>query len=135
LAKSKPATFLPTITDMRDGTLPDDLNDALANVLAHVRATGRKGSLTLTLTIKPASKGSVATLFLDAAIVEKLPKAEHPSSIFYANDHGGLSRRDERQPELSGLRSVEPPTAMVPRSIAAPQTVDRAAAGGEGEGQ
>lgn len=132
--KKKPATFLATITDMRDGELPDALNDALANVLAAVRVTGRKGSLSLTVTIKPASKGSVHTLFLSAAIAEKLPKFEHPESIFYANDQGGLSRRDERQPEMTDLRVTEP-TRMVPRSVAAPTTVERAAAGGEGDGQ
>ncbi len=112
MSKVKPATFVATITDMRDGSLLQDLDESLLNVLAHVRNSGRKGEVTLKLTIRPASKGSVATLLLDAQIRETLPKLEFPTSVFYANDTGGLSRRDERQPEMSGLRRVEPPTPI-----------------------
>lgn len=102
------SAFITTLRDLRQGLALDDLGDQLVGLVAHVRSTGRAGKLTLTLTVKPASKGNTDVLAIEDAVTVKLPKAETGSTILYATSDNQLSRKDPRQPELSGLRDVTP---------------------------
>ena len=95
-----------TLRDLREGSALDDLADALANVVTHVRHTGRNGKVTLTLTIKPASKGNTQVIAIEDAVSMKLPSMERGSTLLYADEDGGLSRHDPRQPKLPELREV-----------------------------
>lgn len=97
-------SFLEVLKELRGGSAIDDLTEEMAGLTAAIRESGRAGKLTLTISVKPASKGSVSTLLLDAAITVKRPVKESESTIFYATDDNVLQRNDPRQPELSGLR-------------------------------
>lgn len=96
--------FLGTLKEIRQGQSLHELSEHLAVLVEAVRATGRKGSLTYTLTIKPASKGETVTLMVEDAVSVKRPNPERGTTVFFATNDNGLQRNDPRQPELLGLR-------------------------------
>lgn len=109
-------TFVDTLKDIRSGEAIDDLTEALRDVTAAVRATGKAGKLTYTIAVKPASKGNVNTLMLDDAITVKKPVKETETTIFFSTDENVLQRNDPRQPELKGLRRPAEVTSMKERA-------------------
>jgi hypothetical protein len=97
-------SFVDVLKELRGGQAIDDLTEEMESLVEAIRQSGRGGKLTLTITAKPASKGSISTLMLDAAIAVKKPIKDTESTIFYATDENVLQRNDPRQPELTGLR-------------------------------
>ena len=102
--------FPEFLVSLRDGGASLDAAEALAELMEAVVATGRAGSLTLTVKISPASKGNVMAFAFEDTLTVKAPKAEKGQPLLFRRRDGSLSRRDERQPELP-LRAV--PTDVV----------------------
>lgn len=98
--------FLNTVAELREGASVDELGESLQKLVAAVRASGRKGTLTYKIEIKPAAKGSSNALNIEDVITIKEPQAERGSTFLFAAEDNTLSRRDPRQPELTGLRPV-----------------------------
>jgi hypothetical protein len=96
-AEMKP--FGDVLASINRGTVADGLSSDLAELVNQVRATGRKGSITLKLTVAPF-KGNNATLEVAAATSLSLPKGDPAAAIFYPDKHGGLHRNDPLQPQL-----------------------------------
>ena len=107
-----PRPFFDTLREVRGGDALDDLATELADVVAAVRKTGKAGTLTLKLSIAPASKGDVQTLMLADTISAKLPRADRGSTVFFSDDANNLSRRDPRQGEIT-LRAVDEPAQEI----------------------
>lgn len=107
-----PRPFINTLAEVRAGGAVDDLDASLADVVQAVRNTGKTGELTLKLTIKPASKGDIFTLFVDADIKTKLPRLDNGSTVFFADKDNSLTRRDPRQGEIP-LRAVDDPAQPI----------------------
>lgn len=95
-----------------------ELSVALKNVTASVQETGKAGTVTLTLSIKPASRGAVGTLVLETKVKAKCPEAEAPASIFYADDDFNLVREDPKQIVME-LRTVAAPAQSAPVVVSA----------------
>lgn len=77
-----PIPFVATLQEINGGASLlelSDLSDALIAVVDAVRRTGKKGSLTYTLTVKPASAGDVDTLFLADDVKLKMPSLRSAS--------------------------------------------------------
>ena len=98
--------FIDTLRDIRNGGLMNDLEDEITALVQAVRETARKGELKLTISVRPATKGNVEALLLEDKVELKRPKPEKGASIFFSTAEGVLSRKDSRQPELTGLREV-----------------------------
>jgi hypothetical protein len=81
-----------------------ELSDRLHELIAAVIDTGKAGVLTYKVTLKPL-KGS-AQLFVTDEITEKRPEHERPTSIFFVDGTGNLSRHDPHQLAIDGLREV-----------------------------
>ena len=95
--------FNYTITQLRYGTLNDDLTKALHELTNKCADSGKGGELKLTIKLKPGSGGQME-VFDD--IVVKLPKEQKGSSIMFATVEGNLQREDPRQKTLDGLKTV-----------------------------
>jgi len=89
------------------GNTHDELSVALQDLVAAVTKHGKAGSLTLKLTVKPAAKGMEHVLSVMDQITVKAPAGERAERIFYSDEHGNLTRRDPRQPELPGMRALD----------------------------
>lgn len=66
---------------------------ALAGLVATVKETGRKGSITVTLVVEPMA-GNDEVVKVGGNVTVKAPKASVPTSIFYTGADGNLSRND-----------------------------------------
>lgn len=107
-----PKPFTDTLATMRYGTLVDDLTTKLNELTNSVASTGKAGTITLVLQLKPG-KGGQIEVFDDIKL--KLPKEERGSSIMFATPDGNLSREDPRQLSIEGLRTVDMTTGELRR--------------------
>lgn len=98
---------LMMLGDLRRGVFVDDLDAELAALVDAVRATGRKGSLTIKLDVSLASKGDDVALKVGDSITVKAPQPERGDTFLYAVGDGRLSRRDPRQMDIEDLKVVE----------------------------
>jgi len=91
--------FTDTMARMNKGRTPGDLSEALMKVVQAVRATGKPGSVTYTLHIRPL-KGQDTAVDLSDDVNKKLPKPDRKKRILYATTEGYLSVEDPEQEEL-----------------------------------
>jgi hypothetical protein len=98
--------FTDALKDIRNGASVVELGETLTGLVERVRATGKAGTLTYTLKVKPASKGDTDVLLLEDDIKVKLPVDTRGGTIYYADDNQQLTRKDPRQPSLPNLREV-----------------------------
>lgn len=85
--------FAHVLGEINRGAVADEAAAALAELVAAVRDTGRKGTVKLTITVAPFS-GSEEVIQVTGTVDLKAPKPHQPASIFYADDTGSLSRND-----------------------------------------
>lgn len=104
--------FTDTLMALRFGTLADDLTNELNRLTTACAATGKQGTLTLVLKLKPGKGGQIE---VSDDIKCKLPEEEHGSSIMFATPEGNLQREDPRQLQIEGLRTVDMDTGELKR--------------------
>jgi len=92
--------FSGWLMDHRFGQLNQELTAAFAELIEAVETQAKGGSLTLT--IKVSHNGQNQLLVKDS-IASKLPTPPPPETFYFADGHGGLSRRDPRQPQLPNI--------------------------------
>ncbi len=92
--------FPETILQMNNGATVTELSEALERVVAAVRAAGKTGSITLTVKVSPASKGSNDVLMVESQVKTKLPEPERGMTIFYSTEDNHLVRNDPKQQML-----------------------------------
>lgn len=102
-----PATFFDTLRNIRDGASLSEAQDMMTDLVEQVRATGRPGKLSLTITVRQAAKGNDRTLLVSDELKLTAPKTERGTTVFFATDDNELSRRDPRQPDLPGMTVVQ----------------------------
>ena len=97
--------FADWLREQAKGHTHDELSEALQDLVNKVRDTGKKGSLSLTVTVAP-HKGDTRTLVVSDEIKVKLPEHDRDACIFYPDDAGNLSRNDPQQLAFDSLREV-----------------------------
>lgn len=98
-------TFSNVLACQRKGALLHELSAKLAEVVQSVRDTGKKGSLTLVLSVERVSESEGTVLLVDD-VKAKIPQAPRPTSMFFVADDGTLTRTNPRQYEME-LKAVE----------------------------
>lgn len=91
--------FASVLLDLNKGRTHAQLGDELRAVLAAVRETGKPGSLTLKLDVKPLS-GNDDGVTVTARIGSKQPAFEAPASIFFLDAENNLNRNPVNQANL-----------------------------------
>lgn len=79
-----------------------ELSEKLRDLVQAVEDTGKGGSITYTLTIKPQANAEHAVLVQDDIKV-KTPQLDRPASIFFADEAYRLVRSDPRQMTIDSL--------------------------------
>lgn len=92
-------SFVTTLAELRKGVTVSDLSDELAALVARIRETGKKGSITLKLTLVPADTSGEA-ITIDDDISVKLPKLTRSKTTFFTTDENSLQRNNPRQPDF-----------------------------------
>lgn len=102
MAGKKP--FTDMLVSLRWGTLHDDLTQELNELVKKCSDTGKVGTLSLTLKLKPGSGGQIEVI---DDIKVTAPKETKGTSIMFATVENNLVREDPRQQSIEGLRSVD----------------------------
>jgi hypothetical protein len=92
--------FAEWLHEQRNGHTHNELSDAFNDLIEAVQETGKVGSITFTVKIKPAGHGDHSTVVVSDDINVKLPKGERPEAIFFVDDDHNLQRHNPAQPKL-----------------------------------
>jgi hypothetical protein len=96
-AKREVPQIAHVIAQVNHGALADEAAALLADLVQQVSHVGRKGTLTLTLEVKPFT-GNSDTVQLSGKVSVTPPSRDPHAGIFFFTDDGALSRNDPRQP-------------------------------------
>ena len=100
--------FALFLQELNDGRAHAELSLQLSELLAKVKDTGKGGSITFKLKIKPAGRGAdVDKVVISDAITVDLPKPARGEDFFYVTEDNDLSRNHPRQGSLE-LRTATP---------------------------
>lgn len=84
--------------------LDDELADGLNDLVHACTETGKSGSITLTLKLKPLS-GKASQIEIESDVKVKEPALPRAKNLMFATPDNNLQREDPRQQTLEGLRT------------------------------
>lgn len=90
--------FLAFLAGINKGRTVADLGAKLQELVAAIENTGKGGTLTLKITVKPANKSDALTVADEVTV--KAPALAKPDSIFFPDANHNLVRNDPKQSEL-----------------------------------
>lgn len=108
-------SFSDTLRDVRAGTVIDQLDNDLQQLVQQVQRTNKGGKLVLTLDIKPM-KGSTEAVVVKAAVTLKAPQFEDNGTVLFPTPDGNLTRSHHRQDDLPGINLAVDNAALAARS-------------------
>jgi hypothetical protein len=91
-------TFIAALTGIEHGAVATKADDLLMGLVKSVNELGRKGSVTVTVEVRPA-KGNSANVQVAATATAKMPQPDAPWGLFFFTDDGALTRDDPRYAE------------------------------------
>lgn len=94
--------FAATLAELDKGRVHTRLSEQLHDLVVAVQATGKAGTLTLTIDLRPIKRGQSDTLQLTAKTTLKAPAGddETPTTVFFTDRAGNLTREDPNQMQL-----------------------------------
>lgn len=96
------ADFVNTLMEMRQGNTAVDCTNKFSELIAAIMDTGKKGVLTLKLTVSPGrmAHGVVKDVEITHSCVIAKPEFDSGTSIFFTTEDGELVRNDPGQMPL-----------------------------------
>jgi hypothetical protein len=94
--KTDEQSFAAFLCQHARGRTERELSAKLRELVEAVEETGKGGSITYVLSVKPQAQTEHAVLVTDE-IKTKLPQLDRPASIFFADERYRLVRTDPRQ--------------------------------------
>lgn len=104
--------FADVIREINAGRTHNELSEQLHELVARVRDTGKKGTLTLTISVARMKNASDKTLTVADDVRVKLPAHDRSVGVFFADADGNLTRTDPDQLAFESLREVPAPTQI-----------------------
>lgn len=96
--------FADYIREQSKGATHEELSEKLHELVNAVVETGKKGTLTLQITVDHVKKAEAHVLQVTDKVVHRPPEADRQVSVFFS-DGGNLSRNNPEQPTL-GLKGL-----------------------------
>lgn len=109
--------FMSTLQRHRSGGLLADASAKLSELVQAVHATGRKGSITIKISVVPASAGKTLVSFCDE-ISAKIPRPQIPMSVWFTTPQGELVKNDPDQQEMQPIVAVAEAAPVVEKPLA-----------------
>ncbi|MFI2761352.1 hypothetical protein ACH5A3_21160 [Streptomyces echinatus] len=96
------------------GEAHEQISDEFHKLLAAVQEFGRKGSLTVKVTVEPPKGGADgAPVLVGIESDLKAPKAIAPPSMYFVDDNGRPTRNDPRQISAFDVRDINTTTGEI----------------------
>jgi hypothetical protein len=116
MSSTEPAELRPFsawLCEQRQGALHAELSETLQELVAACEEHGKPGEMTLKVKVKPSDDG--VTMFVGDDVTAKLPVADRPAALYFADEHHNLTRSDPRQLSFDqGLREVRRRDDLLP---------------------
>ena len=104
--------FSVLLQDINSGRTHAELSTKMGELLTTVRETGKAGSLTLQINVKPASKGSfVDKVIISDKVTLKTPELARAEDFFWLDDKDEPTRNHPKQSSLD-LRDASAPSPI-----------------------
>lgn len=87
------------LAEIGRGALAREASQLMAELVTAVVDQAKPGTLTLKITLKPVKDSNAEVLTVSGTVTTTAPRAA-PSSVFYGDETGFLSRKDPRQMDL-----------------------------------
>lgn len=97
--QQEPRPFATFLLETNKGRSHAELSAGLQELVAEVIRTGKPGSISYKVTVKPQPGNEQMVIVLDE-IVRKVPRGERASSVFFVTDDNELVRNDPRQSSI-----------------------------------
>jgi hypothetical protein len=97
--------FAEMLSNLQRGVVADEAATMLAKVTQAVQETGKKGTVTLKITVSPW-KGNADIVNVTGEVDGRVPKPDPAASVFYPDTDGNLSRSDPNALALFPERDV-----------------------------
>lgn len=104
-AKADCADVTDVLHELDSGTVHQQLDDMLHEVVRAVQDTKKAGSVSLKIDVKLNERGTM--LVVKGTVSSKIPRTAAESTLFFGTEHGDLSRDDPKQ---MNLRNITAPT-------------------------
>ena len=88
--------FSDWLEEQRGGKLNIELSAALNDLVEKVDATGKSGTISLKLTVKPSGKDSQGSVTVADMLTVKAPES-HPEYFYFVDDDKNLTRSNPHQ--------------------------------------
>src|ERR1044072_7132282 len=96
---------LHVVERLGGGHLIDEIHAALLDVAEEVVATGKQGTVTVTIKVSHPKGADPLLVVMDEEVKRAMPKPDPKGAMFYAAD-AQLHERDPRQADLPEFRIV-----------------------------
>ncbi len=93
------ANFIEVTKHIQYGSLAEELDEKLTELVNQCEKTQRGGSITLTFKLKPG-KGNNGQMEIIPVVTAKIPEHERGSAIMFTTPEGDLQQQDPRQKQL-----------------------------------
>lgn len=97
--------FAAWLTEQREGSLASELSAGLNQLVETVNATGKGGTLTLKISVKPTSKSATGSVNVRDDVILKLPAEDRFEALYFVDKDANLTRQNPASPQLP-LREV-----------------------------
>ncbi|MBO3751577.1 hypothetical protein J5X84_36355 [Streptosporangiaceae bacterium NEAU-GS5] len=94
--------FAAVFQELDKGRIHNEASRLLHELVEAVVAHGKKGAMTLRIEVAPLAPGDTSTLTVKAQ-VDSRPPVNPPTSVFFVDDTGNLTRQNPWQQTLPGL--------------------------------
>ena len=92
--------FRDVLAELAEGATESELGEAMWDLVQRVQDTGKAGTLQLTIKVQPNGRGQIEVL---DEVKLRLPEFSRPTTAFYTDKSGNVSRRNPNQPEIPGV--------------------------------
>lgn len=106
------------LRDIRNGKVVNAASSQMAELVLAVADTGKAGSLTIKLTVKPDKEGE-NMLTIEPVIDVKMPRHDLSGGVFFFDAEGNLTRTDPKQTEMALSRVADRPSPGVTGDVLA----------------
>ncbi|MEV4174019.1 hypothetical protein [Nonomuraea sp. NPDC049709] len=99
--------FAAMLQEIQGGAVADQAATALQELVSAVNELGKKGEMTVKITVQPL-KGNSQALNVSGDVTSKPPRPEPAAGVFFFDEDGNLLRDNPKQAAIPGvLREIK----------------------------